>query len=218
MSLIKLTQILATRVADKTKLLLAQIGDAALEFEETDAVEMWHHVGFTSRPSNPTEGKNAAEALVVSGSHYDRCIATRDARGAKLSGNLKPGETCVYAPGSDGNSQGRIILKDTGGVALIGLQGNVEGGTTAVIQIEGGTTNITAANAFGVLSIAEDGITLMCGASGIKLGADGAVTIIGTSIALNGASVSLGANAVMPVVWGPAGISGVGSTSVKVAI
>ncbi len=211
-------QILATTVADKSKLILAQIGDAALNFVETDAVEMWQHIGFVSRPSIPTDGKNAAEAIILTDSQYDKCIATRDARGAELAGNLGPGETCVYAPGADGKSQGRILLKDNGTVAIVTAKGNTKEGTTVIIQVEGDTGAISMANEFGGLTINEDGITLMCGASGLKLGADGNVALMGTAIAINGSSVSLGANAIMPVVWGPAGLSGVGSTSVKVAI
>lgn len=211
--------ILATEVADKTKALLAQVGNAASGESDNSLVEFWQHVGFASRPPTASSGEGGAcQGVVIRRSNYDACIATRDARGVDLRGSLQPGETCVYAAGSDGNGQARALFKKNGTAALVSAFGNVPGGDTAVIQIEGETTNISIANKFGGISITEDGITIMCGSAGLKLGADGTAALMGTAAAINAGSVSLGANAFQPVLWGAAGPAGVASTSVKVGI
>lgn len=209
--------ILSSVVSAATKRILVQTGDVAKESTETDNAEWWQHIGFASRPAKPEAGKKAAQAVVLKTSDRDVAVASVDQRGLNLYGNLGHGETCVYAAGEDGTSQARILLKNNGNVALYTAQGNAEGGASVTIQCNS-DGEIHLGSSFGGISITESGIVIAhADGSAIQLNSAG-ITLIGTGIALNGASVSLGANAAMPVVWGPAGISGVGSTSVKVAI
>ena len=209
--------ILSTTVNEATKRILAQIGDVVKEAVDSDGVEWWQHVGLASRPPKPEAKKQAAQAVVLKTSDRDVAIASVDQRGLSLYDNLEYGETCLYAAGEDGEGQARILLKANGNIALYTAEGNVEGGGSVTIQCNSdGELHLGSSN--GGISVTADGIVIAhSSGAAIQLNSSG-ITLIGTGIALNGGSVSLGANATMPVVWGPAGISGVGSTSVKVAI
>lgn len=203
-------------VLGKANTILAQTGDVVNESAESDNVEWWSHVGFLSRPSKPTAGQAACQGVVIRQGDHDACVASRDRRGQELAGSLSDGETCIYAAGPNGTSQGRILLKGNGSVSIYTAKGNVPGGASCTIQCN--TDSIKMANEHGGISIDENGVKLLTsGGSGIQIGKDGKVAIIGTEMAVNAGSVSLGANAVLPVIWGPAGIAGVASTSVKVA-
>lgn len=209
--------ILGTTVNAATKRILAQIGDVVKEAVDSDGVEWWQHVGLASRPPKPEAKKQAAQAVVLKTSDRDVAIASVDQRGLSLYGNLEYGETCLYAAGEDGEGQARILLKANGNIALYTAEGNVEGGGSVTIQCNS-DGELHLGSSYGGISVTADGIVIAhSSGAAIQLNSSG-ITLIGTGIALNGGSVSLGANATMPVVWGPAGISGVGSTSVKVAI
>ena len=209
--------VLKTTVNAVTKTITAQIGDVVSQSVTSQDAEWWQHVGFASRPPAPSAGVSACQTVALRRSDRDACIASRDLRGLALYGSLGDGETCVYAPGKDGKGQARALFKANGNVAIFTLQGNTAGGQPITIQANATDGSIQMANQYGAISIAADGIKIMFGTSGILLASSG-ITLIGQQIALNGASVSLGANAVLPVVWGPLGISGVGSTSVTVAL
>lgn len=105
-------------------------------FHEADNVEWWQHAGFASRPSKPTAGKAAAQALIIrQGSHNDIAFASQDTRSLETYGNLKEGETCVYGPGDDGNSQGRVLIKDDGSVTLYTTDNNTPTGNMVMLRI-----------------------------------------------------------------------------------
>jgi hypothetical protein len=88
--------------------------------------------GFVSRPATPDSGKSAAEYVVLTTSDSDIAIAGRDVRGTKISGNLKDGEACAYAPGS----QAKILFKANGGLALMTTADNTETGTTVSLVLD----------------------------------------------------------------------------------
>jgi hypothetical protein len=98
-------------------------------------VSWWQHVGFASRPPKPVAGKQAAQAVVIKRGDRDIAIASQDLRGLETYGNLAEGETCVYAPGADGNSQGRVIIKDDGSVTLYTTDSNTRDGNTVAFRI-----------------------------------------------------------------------------------
>lgn len=204
-------------VISETKAILVQTGDAATNHVEADRVAWWQHIGLLSRPSKAEAGKKSAEAIAIRLHGHDVIIASRDLRGLELAGTLEEGETMIYAPGENGTGQARILLKANGNAVIFTREGNAEGGAGVTIQANSDST-IVAQSRHGALRLDETGWRIGCGLAGIQLGADGKVAIIGTEIALNGGAVSIGANAVQPVVWGPAGIAGVASTSVKVAV
>lgn len=210
--------LLGSVVDPATGTIILQTGDVANQFSEADNVESWQTTGVISRPSNPQPGtpNGACQGFIVRQSNNDVCLATRDIRSQKIAGSLQPGETCVYAAGVDGNAQARLLLKANGNAALYTSQGNTQGGASIMVQVNA-TSGITLSTPWGALSIGQDGIKLAWGGgSAIQLN-DAGITLIGQGIALNGANVSLGANAVTPVLVGT-GPTGIGSTSVKAAL
>lgn len=208
--------ILRTVIGD-TGAILAQTGDAATDSTETDRVAWWQQVGFLSRPSKAEAGKKSAEAVVIRLHGHDISIASRDLRGLELAGNLEEGETMIYAPGETGTGQARILLKANGNIAIFTRSGNAENGAGVTIQANA-DGSIVAQSEHGAMRLDADGWRFGCGSAALQLGSDGKIAMIGTEIALNGGAVSIGANATTPVVGGLAGISGIGSTSVKVAL
>jgi len=209
--------ILGTEVDPETGTVLSQTGDAPNKQTDSDGVKMLFPPGFIARPPAPTPDGKACQALVRRCGDRDVAIGYFDVRAQKLAGNLAPGETCLYAGGTDGKGQARLLLKANGAAALYTAEGNTQGGNSIAIQVNtDGSISLSCGG--GAITIGNDGIKIVeKGGAGIML-SGGNITLIGTGIALNGGSVSLGANATMPVLWGPTGIAGAASLSVKVAI
>ncbi len=134
--------ILSDTVDAVTNAITAQLGSVTEEYVFSDSAEVYQDVGFVSRISNATKGKNAAECIAIKGDR-DIVIARRDIRGSEIYGNLKEGETCIYAGGADGLSQGRVIIKDNGSITLMTTENNLpadQGGQPVALRIspEGG--------------------------------------------------------------------------------
>lgn len=209
--------VLRSTISAKTKSILLQIGDVLTGVAETDNVELWQTFGLVSRPPKAEAGKAAAQAVVASAGDKDIAIAGRDIRGQELVGSLEEGETCLYAAGPEGTSQGRVLLKGNGNLAMYTAEGNEAGGSSVTVQCNA-DGSIVAASQYAALYIGPDGFKLAHkDGGGIQL-KDGKWAIIGDEVALNAGAVSLGANAIMPAIYGPAGIAGVASTSVKIAM
>lgn len=208
--------VLGSSVDEETGTVILQTGDIANEFHEADNVEIWGPVNWIARPSTPQPGKaNAScQAITIRESDNDKAFAFRDIRLQK-NGALLPGEFMACAGGEDGNAQGRILGKANGTVALYTSQGNVSGGGSIAIQVNA-TDGISLATPWGNLTIGPDGIKMAWGTSAIQLDNTG-ITLIGQGIAANSGNISLGAGAILPAIYGPTGISGVASTSVKIA-
>lgn len=209
--------VLGSSVDEETGTVILQTGDISNEFHEADNVEIWGPVNWIARPSTPQPGKaNAScQAITIRESDNDKAFAFRDLRLQK-NGALQPGEFMACAGGEDGSAQGRILGKANGTVALYTSEGNASGGGSIAVQVNA-TDGVALSTPWGAITISPEGLKIVWGSSGIQLNNDG-ITLIGKGIALNGANVSLGSNAVQPIIWGPTGISGVASTSVKVAI
>jgi len=186
--------ILKTTVVGTTKRILAQTGSVTGQTTDSDNVEWWQHVGFASRPPKPVPKKTAAQAFVVRCGDFDVAIASQDDRGRTLYGNLDDGETCVYAPGADGASQGRVLLKKDGSVTIYTTKGNTSSGTSVAIQTNpDGSINL--ASEYGAIQIGSSGITCIAtSGAGFKADASG-FTIIGTQLGLNAGTVAIGAGA-----------------------
>ncbi len=127
--------VLQTSVNPVTGKILAQIGDVVGQSTDGDNVEWWQQVGFASRPAKPDAGKAAAQAVVIKQGNQDVAIASQDVRGLNIYGNLKDGETCVYGPGEDGNSQGRVLIKSDGSVTLYTTDSNTSVGNPVALRI-----------------------------------------------------------------------------------
>lgn len=205
--------------------ILAQIGDATAG-NSPEPCEWWQHVGFASRPSEVSgSGKNAdaAQAIIIARTDYDIVIASRDTRFQDIYGALKPGETCVYATGTDGKAQGRILIKKDGSVNLFTKKGNTSSGQAMGIFIDPGADTITILNSKGYgLIIGPDGISLTAKDSALKLDASGDCSLIGKGkCQIDGGGIALGSTAVPGVnsaLVGVTGLAGVASTKVLIAI
>lgn len=215
--------VMATVVKGAAKTILVQLGDAIEKVTEGELAEWWQHVGFISIASNPDPGKSAAETIAIRRRDRDMVIASRDQRGQLLKGELKPGETMVYAGGPDGTAQGRQLFKADGSITIYTRAGNSPTGGGMTIQVDAMNDAIRILNSKGYGIIIDGGgarITTGGDSAGIQVGADGSVSIIATKQAqVDGATVLIGSTAI-PVVnaalKGPTGIAG--SPSLKVLI
>lgn len=136
MSLIRRgVDILTTTLDRVTNKILAQTGNVVGEVAESDNVEWWQHVGFSSRPSNPTKGKTAAQALVMEEGGHDVAFASQDTRSQEIYGNLKPGETCLWAGGADGLAQARVIEKADGSINIYTTDTNTKDGKAVYFRV-----------------------------------------------------------------------------------
>jgi hypothetical protein len=214
--------ILTTTVDAVTKKITAQLGSVVGQTVDTDGAEWWQHVGIATRPPKPEAGKKAAQALVLRMGDHDIVLASQDLRGLELYGALDHGETCIYAPGEDGEGQARILLKKDGSVSLFTKQGNTSGGTGMLIQVDAANNAIRLLNADGHgIIIDSDGIKLTAGNAALSLNADGSLALVGTGQAqVDGGSIVLGSVAVPgvnSVLTGVTGLVGVASTKVFAA-
>lgn len=194
--------ILSTSVSDTTKKILAQTGSNTGEGQTSnDGVEWWQHVGLASRPSDPEKGKTAAQAVIVRQGTIDVAIASQDARGLALYGNLKAGETCLYAAGADGAAQARVLLKADGSINLFTKEGNATGGAGMGVFINAdGSISIASHNGAAVLMGTDGSVKIFNGSGGVQVLADGSIKLAsGAKVEISGASITMGGPAAMPI-------------------
>ena len=199
--------VVGSTVSKATGAILLTLADTFHQTQESVTAELWNPGGWLYRPSNPAPIKNdgtsgasstgAAEAFTIRRGDRDIVLGLRDERGQKLAGNLGPGAFCAYAPGPTGNSQGRILGKGDGSIAMYALQGNVQGGASVTVQVLP-SGNINIAGPFGGISISNGNVTMLsAGGGGVQLSSSG-VAITGQTVTVNGS-----------VVLGDAGATGV---------
>ena len=127
--------ILGTTISDKTGNIMCQTGDVVNQDVEADGVEVIQHAGFISRPPKAAAGRAACQAVIVESAGRNFCIATRDARGQKLGGNLGHGESCIYAAGETGTGQARVLCKGNGRVTMFTTDDNTENGKSVYFSV-----------------------------------------------------------------------------------
>jgi hypothetical protein len=178
--------VLFTSVNSTTKAILAQFGDSTKEVPESNKAAWWQHTGFTSRPSAPTQGNSSCQALVLKSGSRDIIFATRDTRGATIYGNLKEGETCVYAS----KGQARVLLKADGSVTRLTTSDNTAAGTTISDRLGPDGWRLTLP--WGEISFTSDGISLSVdGAAALTLTPAGIAHLIGTQVAMHGSIAAI---------------------------
>lgn len=150
--------ILNTEIDEETNSIAAQTGDVRSEQTDSDRTYWFQHVGFKSRPSAPAAGQSAAQGVMLLDGSHNAIIASNDSRGQDLYGNMGPGETCLYAAGEDGGSQGRILLKDDGSVNIMTTHDNTPSGQTTGIFVA--PESIKMICRWGMIVIDEDGINI----------------------------------------------------------
>lgn len=214
--------ILTTTIAEATKKITAQIGDVnGAGQAEGDNVEWVQHVGFASRPPKAEPGKQAAKGFGIRHGSRNVLFGSQDVRGLEIYGALADGETAVYATGEDGKGQARALFKKNGSVTLYTKQGNTEGGTGMMIQLDAAGGGFTLLDSYGNGIVSgPDGLTLTAKGAALTLGQNGDAKLVAKGKAqMDGSSVVLGSN-VVPVVkaalTGPTGIAGVASLKVLI--
>lgn len=188
--------ILGTQINPKGSI-SAQTGDSLTGDVDANNCSIWQQVGFASRPASSTNGKSSAQCLAFEQGDNDIIFATKDLRGQAIYGNLKPGETALYAAGPNNLGTTRVFLKDDGTISTASLLtqvGNVPAGNPVVIQISSENKINIANGDKGAIALDSAGISIASTGT-LNLGATGAVAIIGSTLALNSGAVTLGAGA-----------------------
>ena len=178
--------ILNTIVDKTTSTILAMTGDARAPQADTSEAEWWQHIGFLSRPSNPTVGNTDAqgicgEGLVMRRGDRDIVYASRDVRGQDMQGNMAPGETIVYAGGATGTAQGRVLLKADGSVALLTTDSNTATGKVVTLRMS--PSELRFAAPWGSLVFDASGLHIKTKSGPTRLDMGG-ITIAGLPSAL----------------------------------
>lgn len=220
-SLIEVGVDILSTVRSAAGTILVALGDVINQRQEDDGAQHYQHVGFASRASTPTAGKAAAQAVVVRRSDRDVVIATTDARTQAMYGSLEAGETAIFAGGTDGKAQGRMLLKADGSLNLYTRVGNTDSGAGMAIQVTPATNSVSIVQGTGHAIIVDpNGITLTTGAAALVLGHDGSIKLIGTgNLHIDGKGIDIG-NPTDPVtraaLRGPSGLSGTPSPKVRI--
>jgi hypothetical protein len=193
--------ILATTVSTATKKITAQLGSVVGETSDSDEADWWQHVGFASRPAKPEAGKSAAQAVIVRQGDRDAVIASQDLRGLELYGNLRDGETCIYAPGADGAAQARVLLKADGSINLLTRNGNdANGASVGVFIAADGSITLAGTGGAAVMLGNDGGVKLFNAGGALQLLASGKIKIASTAkVDISGPGVTIGGPAALPV-------------------
>jgi len=204
--------VLNTSRDPKTGAVLLQIGDVVYGNKVDDDVPLWQSPGFVSVPANPT-GKSSCQVVVLKTGDTDIAIAGRDVRTAAIAGSLKPGEAAAFAS----VGQARTLYKADGSVTHYTTEGNVDGGTSVFLRIA--PDGLTVHTPWGFLTITADGVQIGDESGCFIRMKSGKVTMSGNEVVIPGGTVSLGplATPASTAVWGPSGIAGVASATVRIS-
>lgn len=194
--------VLKTTVSESTKKITAQLGSVVGKTTTTDNAEWWQQVGFVSRPPKPVAGKSACQALAIIDSSSDIIFATMDLRGMELQGQLDDGETCIYAAGSDGLAQARILLKKDGSINLFTKKGNTAAGIGLGIFVNtDGSISAVGPTGAGFQLGADNAIKLFNASAALQVLADGTIKLASKKkIVVSAPTMTLGGMTAQPVV------------------
>ena len=172
-NLFNIYDVLTSTKDDTTGTRTYQLGNVTNSEVTSDGAESWQHFGFASRPAEAVpNGIDAPQTIAIARSDRDLSIAERDVRGQEIYGNLKAGETCLYATGKDSLGQARILLKQDGGINLYTTKGNTSSGQGFGILLNAVDDSITLTNSVGCgIRISVDGVQIIgkAGAAGITV-------------------------------------------------
>lgn len=186
---------------DDDKVIVYSIGK--IENNEADAgepcLDFSMPFGYFARPSNPIPGagdsQDIANVLILEQPDRDFIVGQFDQRFIAQYGALEPGEVMIYAPGADGLSQGKILLKANGSLNLMTTVGNTKDGKNAGIFIApSGQISLVGKGTGLVLD--EGGDVQMFNTAGAAFSTVGANAMVtGTKIVLGGQSAKSTMNA-----------------------
>lgn len=135
--LINIYDILSTQKDSKTNTITCQLGTATTGEVYSDSAEYWQPPGFASLPSpvitpNP---KDAPQAISINRVDQEIIFATRDVRTQQNYVNIKPGEVCLFGSGTDGNAQGKVMIKQDSSVTLYTTDSGNNGGNGVFFKV-----------------------------------------------------------------------------------
>ncbi len=194
---------------------MLQIGDVKTGTVVSNNTTLWGVAGMLHFPAPPSAGVSAPQAIVLKTSSGDIAIAMRDTANAKLSGQMKMGETAVFAT----VGMARALFKANGEIVLFTTDDNTSSGQSIFLSV--GPEGVKIGTPWGALTLTKDGVQLVSsGGSWCLLGSNGSATLGGSSVAIAGGSVSLGISASpsSPILWGLSGPGAIPSTSVFVSV
>lgn len=138
--------------ADKqTGAIIAHIGDNASGASIDDRAIMFGVSGVLSLPAPPTQETGAGEGIAVKTTSGDIIIATRDIRAGYLAGLIVPGETAVFATGS----QATELFKIDGSIRRFTTHDNTNNGRSIYDHI--GPDGFEWVTPWGRMSWGENG-------------------------------------------------------------
>lgn len=181
-----------------------------------DNCSWWGPDGFISRP-NPPSDEGAPMAFWLQGANRRYVIASRDNRFAEQVGELDPGDRAIVTDG-----EARVLVKKERDAVVL-LTKNASTGYSMMLDMSGTDGEIKIVNGKSFFRIEKDRISMgVSGGCTLTLGADGVVSIDGAFLncATGGGRLGvLGPQIPGPpapagsVLYGPAGMAGVASTS-----
>lgn len=115
--------ILSAEADSQTGGIIGQLGNATDSTADSDRFEMWGPPGYYAVPAPPTAGQPSTQAFAIRASDHDLVIAVRDSRGAKVVGNLKPGDRCIASE----LGSARALVRADGSVTLSTKDDNATG-------------------------------------------------------------------------------------------
>jgi hypothetical protein len=212
--------VLSTAVDKVTNTILAQVGSIREKYVYGEGAEWYQHVGFSSRPSQPSPTANAttaSECVGIKGT-TDIIFASRDVRGQAIYGSLGDGETCLYATGADGTAQGRVLIKKDSSINLYTRTSSTANGM--MVSLTPSNDSISLLNAAGLgIIIDPTGIKLIGLDSSLTLTSGNAKLMSKGKTQVDGSTVVLGSLVVPGVNAALTGVTGVaGKASFKVLI
>jgi hypothetical protein len=157
-----------------TKSISLQLGNASTGESYGTTAQLFNPFGIYSIPLPSVLGKPGTQVLSWVRNDESYSFAGRDINTQKNPGNIKPGETAVYATGS----QAKALFKNDGSINLLTTSDNTESGYTVGQTITG--SKITLQTAKCSLTLDDNvGITLTVGTAALTLTFEGIATLMG---------------------------------------
>lgn len=195
--------VLRTTVTEDGVVML-NIGDARSEVAADERVPLFQTPGVLSLPANPSPGTGGAEVMCLETSAGYIGMSVRDNRKSAIAGQTQPGETTVFASGS----QACTLYKANGSVTQFTTHDNTANGRSVYSMVA--PTGFTRFMPWGKETFDEKGfhVTHISGAR-IDLGAisglpppldtlDSYASMSAKIIRIEGSTISLGTSAGVP--------------------
>ena len=137
--------------------------------------------------------RNTPVFLGIPGNDYPGAavvLQVSDRRASQIFGQQKPGERCISGVGT----KARVILKNNDSASLYTVDANGKAVSAYV-----GPDKIQLSNAFGAITLDQNGITLSAGQAAIILGVDGSTKVQGQTVSASASAVAISGKVVTSI-------------------